>query len=89
MGVYTKDQTKMGWLTSILELGAWVGTIYSGFGPYSTANSNTYASGTLLATGPIVPYGTTFTENTCTSSSRQSSTTLVGFTSKDERKYSS
>lgn len=31
MGEYTEDQTKMGWLTSILELGAWVGTIYSGF----------------------------------------------------------
>lgn len=31
MGVYTSDQTKKGWLTSILELGAWVGTIYSGF----------------------------------------------------------
>ncbi|KAI9815950.1 MAG: hypothetical protein M1827_001942 [Pycnora praestabilis] len=31
MGVYTSDQTKKGWLTSILELGAWVGTLYSGF----------------------------------------------------------
>jgi len=31
MGVWTKDQTNKGWLTSILELGAWVGTIYSGF----------------------------------------------------------
>ncbi|KAK5110286.1 hypothetical protein LTR62_006139 [Meristemomyces frigidus] len=31
MGVYTKDQTKKGWLTSIFELGAWVGTLYSGF----------------------------------------------------------
>ena len=31
MGVYTTDQTKKGWLTSILELGAWVGTLYSGF----------------------------------------------------------
>ena len=31
MGVYTSNQTKKGWLTSILELGAWVGTIYSGF----------------------------------------------------------
>ena len=31
MGVYTSDQTKKGWLTSILELGAWVGTMYSGF----------------------------------------------------------
>lgn len=31
MGDYVKDQTKKGWLTSILELGAWVGTLYSGF----------------------------------------------------------
>lgn len=31
MGVYTSDQTKKGWLTSILELGAWFGTMYSGF----------------------------------------------------------
>lgn len=25
------NSTRMGWLTSILELGAWVGTLYSGF----------------------------------------------------------
>jgi MFS family permease len=25
------DQSKKGWLTSILELGAWVGTLLSGF----------------------------------------------------------
>ena len=25
------DQTRKGWLTSILELGAWVGTLLSGF----------------------------------------------------------
>ena len=31
MGEYTKDSSKMGWLVSILELGAWLGTIYSGF----------------------------------------------------------
>lgn len=31
MGVYTRDQTKKGWLTAILELGAWLGTMYSGF----------------------------------------------------------
>ena len=31
MGNYTSNQTKKGWLTSILELGAWLGTIYSGF----------------------------------------------------------
>lgn len=31
MGEYTTDQTKKGWLTAILELGAWVGTLLSGF----------------------------------------------------------
>ncbi|KAF1989470.1 general substrate transporter [Aulographum hederae CBS 113979] len=31
MGDYTANQTKMGWLTSILELGAWLGCLYSGF----------------------------------------------------------
>jgi len=31
MGVYTSNSTKKGWLTSILELGAWFGTLYSGF----------------------------------------------------------
>jgi MFS family permease len=31
MGPWVSVQTKKGWLTAILELGAWVGTIYSGF----------------------------------------------------------
>ena len=31
MGDYVRDQSKKGWLTSILELGAWLGTLYSGF----------------------------------------------------------
>ena len=31
MGDYVTDSTKMGWLTSILELGAWFGCLYSGF----------------------------------------------------------
>lgn len=31
MGEYTKDETKKGWLTAILELGAWLGTLLSGF----------------------------------------------------------
>lgn len=31
MGQWTGNQTKKGWLTSILELGAWFGTLYSGF----------------------------------------------------------
>ena len=26
-----EDQTRKGWLTSILELGAWLGTLLSGF----------------------------------------------------------
>ncbi|KAK5662167.1 hypothetical protein OQA88_8072 [Cercophora sp. LCS_1] len=31
MGEYVLDQTKKGWLTAILELGAWIGTLLSGF----------------------------------------------------------
>lgn len=31
MGDWVADSSKMGWLTSIFELGAWVGTLYSGF----------------------------------------------------------
>ena len=31
MGDYVKNQSKKGWLTAILELGAWVGTLYAGF----------------------------------------------------------
>jgi MFS family permease len=31
MGVYVTNPTKKGWLTSILELGAWFGTLYSSF----------------------------------------------------------
>lgn len=31
MGDYTINQSKKGWLTSILELGAWFGTLVSGF----------------------------------------------------------
>ncbi|KAK3719561.1 hypothetical protein LTR37_004419 [Vermiconidia calcicola] len=31
MGDYVQNQTKKGWLTAILELGAWLGTLYSGF----------------------------------------------------------
>lgn len=31
MGVWVKDQTKKGWMTSIFELGAWFGCLYSGF----------------------------------------------------------
>ncbi|KAM3418785.1 hypothetical protein BST61_g4755 [Cercospora zeina] len=31
MGPWVENSTKKGWLTAILELGAWVGTLYSGF----------------------------------------------------------
>jgi MFS family permease len=31
MGDYTTDEGKKGWLTAILELGAWLGTLLSGF----------------------------------------------------------
>ncbi|KAI9721899.1 MAG: hypothetical protein M1828_004994 [Chrysothrix sp. TS-e1954] len=31
MGEWVSDQTKKGWLTSIFELGAWFGCLYSGF----------------------------------------------------------
>lgn len=31
MGDWVQDQSKKGWLTAILELGAWIGTLYSGF----------------------------------------------------------
>lgn len=31
MGEYVTDSTKKGWLTAILELGAWIGTLLSGF----------------------------------------------------------
>ena len=31
MGPWVQDQTKKGWLTSIFELGAWFGCLYSGF----------------------------------------------------------
>ncbi len=40
------DQTRKGWLTSILELGAWVGTLLSGF--LAEAISRKY--GILVAT---------------------------------------
>lgn len=31
MGEWVSNSSKKGWLTAILELGAWVGTLYSGF----------------------------------------------------------
>jgi MFS family permease len=41
-----QDQTKKGWLTSILELGAWLGTLLSGF----MAESLSRKYGILVAT---------------------------------------
>ena len=32
MGDYIQNKSKMGWLTAILELGAWVGALSSGYG---------------------------------------------------------
>lgn len=46
MGDYVLDQTKKGWLTAILELGAWLGTLLSGF--LAEAISRKY--GILVAT---------------------------------------
>lgn len=46
MGDYVLDQTKKGWLTAILELGAWIGTLLSGF--LAEAISRKY--GILVAT---------------------------------------
>jgi MFS family permease len=40
------DQSKKGWLTSILELGAWVGTLLSGF----MAESLSRKRGIMIAT---------------------------------------
>ncbi|KAK1564083.1 general substrate transporter [Colletotrichum navitas] len=44
---YTKNQTQKGWLTAILELGAWVGAVLSGF--IAEVCSRKY--GVLIATG--------------------------------------
>ena len=41
MGDYITNSTKKGWLTSIFELGAWLGCLYSGF--LSEALSRKYA----------------------------------------------
>jgi len=50
MGVYTTDQTKKGWLTSIFELGAWFACLYSGF--LAEVLSRKYAI--LLSTGVFI-----------------------------------
>lgn len=54
MGVYASElpqhQSKKGWLTSILELGAWLGAILSGF--MAEAASRKY--GILIATGVFI-----------------------------------
>ena len=50
MGEYTTNQTKKGWLTAILELGAWLGTLLSGF--LAEVLSRKY--GVLVATAVFV-----------------------------------
>jgi MFS family permease len=44
------DQTRKGWLTSILELGAWVGTLLSGF----VAETASRKYGILIATSVFI-----------------------------------
>jgi MFS family permease len=44
------DQTRKGWLTSILELGAWIGTLLSGF----MAETLWRKYGILFATGVFI-----------------------------------
>jgi MFS family permease len=44
------DQTRKGWLTSILELGAWFGTLLSGF----MAESASRKYGILIATAVFI-----------------------------------
>lgn len=50
MGDYIQDPSKKGWLTSILELGAWFGAITSGF--FAEAISRKYSI--LLATAIFI-----------------------------------
>jgi len=45
-----EDQSRKGWLTSILELGAWVGTLLSGF----MAETASRKYGILIATGVFI-----------------------------------
>lgn len=50
MGDYVKNQTKKGWLTSILELGAWLGTVLSG----AVAELCSRKYGILIATSVFI-----------------------------------
>lgn len=45
-----EDQSKKGWLTSILELGAWIGSLLSGF----VAETASRKYGILIATGVFI-----------------------------------
>jgi MFS family permease len=45
-----QDQSRKGWLTSILELGAWFGTLLSGF----LAEALSRKIGILVATGVFI-----------------------------------
>lgn len=49
-GIRPEDQSRKGWLTSILELGAWVGTLLSGF----MAETASRKYGILIATGVFI-----------------------------------
>jgi MFS family permease len=48
--ILAADQSRKGWLTSILELGAWIGTLLSGF----LAEAVGRKRGILIATGIFV-----------------------------------
>jgi MFS family permease len=50
MGDYVSNQSKKGWLTSILELGAWLGTLLSGF----MAETASRKYGILIATAVFI-----------------------------------
>lgn len=50
MGDHITNQTKKGWLTSILELGAWFGTLVSGF----IAETCSRKYGILIATSVFI-----------------------------------
>ena len=50
MGDYVSNTSKKGWLTSILELGAWLGTLVSGF----MAETASRKIGILIATGVFI-----------------------------------
>lgn len=50
MGDYVTNTSRKGWLTSILELGAWLGTLLSGF----MAETASRKYGILIATAVFI-----------------------------------